>query len=91
MLFFDILEYASTYYMQILPIWFGVILSQSSEENKFTVSNAIAENWFRIVKRTIFETKVNTKAGDFIRECTVILMIEFLYLKLDFTVCLPNI
>ena len=27
----------------------------------------LAENWFKIIKRAILETKVNRRAGDFIR------------------------
>ena len=51
--------------MPIIPLWTGVILSKSCDES--TASNASAENWFRIVKHPILETKVNVRAGDFIR------------------------
>ena len=61
----EILEYLLTYYMPILPLWTGVILSKSCDESK--ASNPSAENWFRIVKHPILETKVNVRAGDFIR------------------------
>ena len=53
--------------MPILPLWTGVILSRSCDKNMSKASNAAAENWFRIVKHPIFETKVNVRAGDFIR------------------------
>ena len=51
--------------MPIIPLWTGVILSKSCDESK--ASNASAENWFRIVKGSILETKVNVRASDFIR------------------------
>ena len=63
----EVLDYLFTYYMTILPLWTGVILFRSCDENICKASNATAENWFRIVKHPIFETKVNVRAGDFIR------------------------
>ena len=62
----EILEYLLTYYMPIIPLWTGVILSKSCDESKASFC-ASAENWFRIVKHPILETKVNVTAGDFIR------------------------
>ena len=63
----EVLDYLLTYYMPILPLWTGVISSRSCDENMSKASNATAENWFRIRKHPILETKVNVRAGDFIR------------------------
>ena len=51
--------------MLILPLWTGVILSRSCDENMCKSSYANVENWFRIVKHPFLETKVNVRAGDF--------------------------
>ena len=55
----DIFEYLLTYYMPILPLWTGIILSQTGDEEETKASNAIAENWFRIVKHPIFESNIH--------------------------------
>ncbi|KAI6659687.1 hypothetical protein LOD99_14611 [Oopsacas minuta] len=62
----EVLEYLLTYYMPIVPLWTGIILSRSNE-NLCKASKANAEIWFRIVKHPILETKVNLRASDFIR------------------------
>ena len=53
--------------MPILPLWTGVILSRSCDENICKTSNATAERWLNIVKHPILETKVNVRVSDFIR------------------------
>ena len=58
-------NYLMTYYFPLLPFWTGIILSKINDST--TDSNAIIENWFRIVKYSIFKSETNIKAGDFIR------------------------
>ena len=54
--------------MTIVPLWSGIILGTVTSKGNSTGSNAIAENWFRIVKRNIFTSETNKKAADFIRK-----------------------
>ena len=61
----EILDYLMTYYFPLLPFWTGIILCQINDAT--TDSNAMIENWFRIVKYSIFKSETNIKAGDFIR------------------------
>ena len=42
-----------TYYIPLLPLWSGIILCTVSSSENATDSNAIVENWFRIVKHRI--------------------------------------
>ena len=63
----QIIQFLLTYYMPLLPLWSGIILSTVNSEASSTDSNAIAENWFRIVKHSIFNSETNIKAADFIR------------------------
>ena len=63
----DILEYLLTYYFPIIPFWTGIILSTVRVSEKTTDSNAIVENWFKIVKHSIFKSETNIRPGDFIR------------------------
>ena len=42
-----------SYYMPLVPLWSGIILSIVNSKGSPTDSNAIAENWFRIVKHNI--------------------------------------
>ena len=58
----DILEY-----LPILPLWTGIILSRTGDEEETKASNAVAKNWFRIVKHPIFESNIHIRPGNFIR------------------------
>ena len=51
----DILKYLLIYYMPILTLWTGIILSRTGDEQETFTSIAIEENWSRIVKYPIFE------------------------------------
>ena len=63
----EILEYILTYYMPLLPLWSGIILSKVNINGISTDSNAEVENWFKIVKHCIFKLQNNMRVGDFIR------------------------
>ncbi|KAI6648693.1 hypothetical protein LOD99_7919 [Oopsacas minuta] len=66
----SLIEYILTYYLPILPLWSGIILgphSLSVGNNYSYYSNAIVENWMRIVKLDILNSKSNLRPGDFIR------------------------
>ena len=67
----DLIGYLLTYYLPILPLWSGIILGphrMSVDGKKYShYSNAIAENWMRIVKIDILNSKCNLRPGDFIR------------------------
>ena len=52
------LEYILTYYMPLLPLWSGIILSKVSINCISTDSNAEVENWFKIVKHCIFKSQI---------------------------------
>ena len=56
-----------TYYFPILTFWTGIILSTVRVSEKTTDSNAVVENWFKIVKHSIFKSETNIRPGDFIR------------------------
>ena len=62
-----ILEYLLTYYMPLLPLWSGIILSKVKVNAVSTESNAQVENWFKIVKHSIFQSQINIRVGDFVR------------------------
>ena len=51
----------------ILPLWTLIIFSRTGDEEETKASNAIAENWFKIVKHPIFESNIHIRPGDFIR------------------------
>ncbi|KAI6651821.1 hypothetical protein LOD99_4700 [Oopsacas minuta] len=63
----EILEYILTYYMPLLPLWSGIILSKVNINAISTDSNAEVENWFKIVKHCIFKSQNNIRVGDFMR------------------------
>ena len=63
----QIIQFLPTYYMPLVPMWSGIILSTVNSKGSPTDSNAIAENWFRIVKHNIFTSETNIQAADFIR------------------------
>ena len=64
----QIIQFLLKYYMPLVPLWSGIILSTVNSKGSPTDSNAIAENWFRIVKHSIFTPETNIKAADFIRK-----------------------
>ena len=53
--------------MPLLPLWSGIILCTINSSYNATDSNAIVENWFRIVKHSILNSETGIRAGDFIR------------------------
>ena len=53
--------------MPLLPLWSGIILCTINSSDNATDSNAIFENWFRIVKHSILNSETGIQAGDFIR------------------------
>ena len=53
--------------MPLLPLWTRIILSRTGKEVETKASKAIAENWLRIVKNSIFASNLHIRAGDFIR------------------------
>ena len=53
--------------MPLLPLWSGIILRTVNSGGNVTDSNAIVENWFRIVKHSIFNSVTGIQAADFIR------------------------
>ena len=53
--------------MPLLPLWSGIILCTVSSSENATDSNAIIENWFRIVKHSILYSETGIRAADFIR------------------------
>ena len=59
-----IIDFIMTYYMPLIPLWSGIILSSDGPS---TDSNAIVENWFKIVKYSIFNSETGIRAADFIR------------------------
>ena len=57
----ELIEYLLTYYLPILPLWSGIIIGPISkvDKNKNSIfSNAIVENWMRIVKLNILNPKL---------------------------------
>ena len=63
----QIVEFLLTYYMPLLPLWSGIILCTVSSSENATDSNAIVENWLRIVKHSILNSETGIRAADFIR------------------------
>ena len=63
-----IIEYLMTYYMPLLPLWSGIILSKVKVSGVPTDSNVHVENWFKIVKHSIFNSHINIRVGDFVRD-----------------------
>ena len=53
--------------MPLLPLWSGIILCTVNSSENATDSNAIVENWFRIVKHSILNSETGIRAADFIR------------------------
>ena len=53
--------------MPLLPLWSGIILRTINSDGNVPDSNAIVENWFRIVKHSIFNSETGIQAADFIR------------------------
>ena len=65
-----IIDYLLTYYLPLVPLWSGIILGPATigTDNKIThFSNAVAENWMRVVKIDILQSKTCLRPGDFIR------------------------
>ena len=54
-----IIEFVLTYYMPLLPLWSGIILSRmNNKENSTTTdSDTSVENWLRIVKHSILNSE----------------------------------
>ena len=71
----DLIGYLLTYYLPVLPLWSGVIFGlhrMSIGGNNYShYSNAIAENWMRIIKIAILNSKCNLRPRDFIRNIQV--------------------
>ena len=67
----ELIEYLLTYYLPILPLWSGIVIGPTSvldkNKNNIIFSNAIVENWMRIVKLNILESKTNLRPGDLIK------------------------
>ena len=60
-----------TYYLPILPLWSGIILGLkriSVGSNYAHCSNAVVENWMRIVKLNILGSETNLRPGDLIKK-----------------------
>ena len=53
----QIVEFLLTYYMPLLPLWSGIILCTINSSDNATDSNAIVENWFRIVIHSILNSE----------------------------------
>ena len=65
--------FLSTHYMPICPLWTGLILCRlsTSEQNLMSkYSNAIIENWMRILKKKILGNEIKMTLADFIRKFT---------------------
>ena len=54
--------------MPLVHLWSGLILNIVKLDNHPTDSNAPVENWFRIVKYSVFDGKIDIKDADFIRQ-----------------------
>ena len=57
--------------MPLLPLWSGIILNKVYGSRVSTDSNAQVENWFEIVKHSIFKSKVINRVGDIVRQIFV--------------------
>ena len=58
----EIIDYLLTYYFPIIPLWSGIILGSvtTGSDNKIShFSNAIAENWMRVVKIDILHSNLS--------------------------------
>ena len=55
-----------SYYMPILPLW-SYLLFDSLENDPLIRTNAVVENWNRILKRTTMKSATKLRPGDFIR------------------------
>ena len=66
----DLPSFLVTHYMPVCPLWSGLILGPSLYPGQchVTSTNAIAENWMRIVKITILQKQCKLRPGDFIRK-----------------------
>ena len=62
----SILEYLITYYMPILPLWNNMLFN-TLENDPLIKTNAVVENWNRILKRTIMKFVTKLRPGNFIR------------------------
>ena len=51
----SVMEYIITYYMPILPLWSNLLFN-SLENEPLIRTNAVVENWNRILKRTIMKS-----------------------------------
>ena len=71
----QIVEFRLTYYMPLLPLWSGIILSTVKNNCSVTDSGAIAENWFRIVNHSILNSDTGVQASISLRLFTRILTI----------------
>ena len=63
--------FLSTHYMPICPLWTGLILCRlsTSEQNLISkYSNAIIENWMRILKKIFLGNEIKMTPADFIRK-----------------------
>ena len=63
--------FLSTHYMPICPLWTGLILCRlsTSEQNLMSkYSNAIIENWMRILEKIFLGNEIKMTPADFIRK-----------------------
>ena len=66
----DLPSFLVTHYMPVCTLWSGLILGPSLHPGQYhvTSTNAIVENWMRIVKITILQKQCKLRPGDFIRK-----------------------
>ena len=69
--------------MPLVPLWSGLILNIVKLYNHPTDNNAPVENWFRIVKYSVFDGKFNIKAQILFDRYIQIFKRELLHLDLD--------
>ena len=65
----QVIDYLLSYYLPLLPLWSAIILEPHSIKLGMKCdhySNALIENWMRIVKIDILDSKTNLRPGDFI-------------------------
>ena len=53
--------------MPILPLWSNLLFDRL-ENDPLIRTNAVVENWNRILKRTIMKSATKLRPGDFIRK-----------------------
>ena len=58
-----IIEFLLTYYMPLLPLWGGIILSGINTKENSTTRDSYVENLFRIVKHSILNSESRNKAA----------------------------